>query len=172
MPIISYFAVVGVALLTLLFVADAKLESHGPLAFSTNFEGLPKPWRPELNPPLPPAKPQAVQSASAAPSLDPQWNTEKPAPVVAAAEQKTPPQTTGSGQQTAKVEQPAAKKQKHASRKQQRRNEYAQRYDYPQRNGYDYGQRSGYSNGNSQRYAWRHDGGGWSGGYSNNPWRF
>lgn len=147
MPILSYFAVIGTALLALLFVADAKFERHGPLAISTNFEGLPKPWKPELNPPLPLAKPQEIQTA-AAPTLDPKWNEGKPAEAAAV------PQTAAPVQQLAKAEPPPKKKQKRAAHKQPRRNEYAQQNEY------------------AQRYAWRHDGGnGWYNG-NNNPWRF
>ena len=120
MPILSYFAVIGAALLALLFVADAKFERHGPLAISTNFEGLPKPWKPELNPPLPLSKPHEVQIA-AAPALDPKWNESKPAEVAAV------PQPAAPVQHVAKAE-PAPKKQKHAARKQPRRNEYTERY--------------------------------------------
>jgi hypothetical protein len=45
MPIFQYIGVVGSALIALLFVTDATLEKRGPLWFSTNVTGLPKPWR-------------------------------------------------------------------------------------------------------------------------------
>jgi hypothetical protein len=109
MPIISYFAVVGAALVALLFVADANMESR-PLAFTSNFDGLPKPWTPELNPPLPQGKPQAIRTAAA-----PQAEEAEPAAVAAAPEPVAAPI-----QQVAKVEA-APKKPKHVARKQQAR---------------------------------------------------
>jgi hypothetical protein len=45
MPLGPYFTVVGAVLTTLLFLTDAKLEKRGPLWFSNDFTGLPKPWR-------------------------------------------------------------------------------------------------------------------------------
>lgn len=128
MPIFSYFAVVGTALVALLFFADANLEKRGPLAISTNFEGLPKPWKPELNPPLPPAKPPEIQ-AKAAPSLDPSFNT-APTTTVAQAPPEQPPV-----QHTAKAE-PAPKKQKHAARKQPPRRDDRERYAWRHDNGW------------------------------------
>lgn len=116
MPIISYFAVVGAALVALLFVADANMESR-PLAFTSNFNGLPKPWTPELNPPLPQGKPEAIQAA-AAPPLVPQAEEPKPAAVAAAA----PEPVAAPAQQVAKAEA-APKKPKHVVRKQQARRE-------------------------------------------------
>jgi hypothetical protein len=47
MPILSYFAVVGSVLMALLFVADATLPERGPAVVSSNFYGMPKPWRPD-----------------------------------------------------------------------------------------------------------------------------
>ena len=44
MPIVSYFSVVGAALLALLLYANATMAPRGPLTLSTNFEGLPPPW--------------------------------------------------------------------------------------------------------------------------------
>lgn len=127
MPIISYFAVVGAALMALLFVADANMESR-PLSFTSNFNGLPKPWTPELNPPLPQEKPQAIQTAAAPPPV-PQAEEPKPAAVAATPEPEAAP-----AEQVAKVEA-APKKPKHVARKQQARREVA-----------------------GARYAWRPDG--------------
>jgi hypothetical protein len=45
MPLLSYFSIVGTALLGLLFVADAVLPDRPPLKFSTDTYGLP------VNPP-------------------------------------------------------------------------------------------------------------------------
>ncbi len=47
MPIFTYFALVGSVLVTLLFAADATLPKHGPVVVSSEFYGMPKPWRPE-----------------------------------------------------------------------------------------------------------------------------
>jgi hypothetical protein len=46
MPLLAYFGVVGAVLLGLLFVAEAQLgPSTQPLAISTNFHGLPAPYK-------------------------------------------------------------------------------------------------------------------------------
>jgi hypothetical protein len=52
MPIFTYFAVVGAALLGVLFYADANLAPRGPLAVTTDFVGLPQPWHGPVNPSL------------------------------------------------------------------------------------------------------------------------
>src|SRR5262245_14172853 len=144
MPILRYFSIVGAALLALLFVADARFERHSPLAISSNFEGLPKPWKPELNPPLPPTKPAEIQTAAApAPALDPKWNEAKPAETAAVS-----PPAAAPAKQVVKSE-PAPKKQRHAARKQPRR-DGRETYAYaPRRDPY------------TQHYAWRHDGNGY-----------
>jgi outer membrane biosynthesis protein TonB len=146
MPIFRYFSIAGAVLLALLFLADARFERHGPLAISSNFEGLPKPWKPELNPPLPPSKPTEIQVAAApAPALDSKQNEPKPVEVA------TAPPPAAPAKQVAKPE-PAPKKQRYAARKQPRREDreaYAQHY--------------------TQHYAWRHDGNGYFGG---GGWRF
>ena len=45
MPIVTYFTVVGVALLAAVLFANAIIEPRGALAVTTNFEGLPPPWK-------------------------------------------------------------------------------------------------------------------------------
>jgi hypothetical protein len=45
MPALAFLAVVGLALVALLFVADATLESGSPIVTSTRV-GLPEPWHP------------------------------------------------------------------------------------------------------------------------------
>ena len=53
MPTLILFAAVGLALIALLFIADAKLENVTPIVTSDRV-GLPAPWRPEtLETPLP-----------------------------------------------------------------------------------------------------------------------
>jgi hypothetical protein len=45
MPLLAYFAVVGFALLGLLYVAEAQLGPPKSLDISTNFHGVPQPWK-------------------------------------------------------------------------------------------------------------------------------
>jgi len=46
MPVLTFLAVVGLALIALLFVADATLENVSPMVTSDR-SGLPKPWHPD-----------------------------------------------------------------------------------------------------------------------------
>ena len=46
MPALTFLAVVGLALVALLFVADATLESS-PVIVTSDRVGLPEPWRPD-----------------------------------------------------------------------------------------------------------------------------
>jgi hypothetical protein len=50
MPLLAYFAVVGTALLGLLYVAQAQLGPPKSLDISTNFQGVPQPWKAERAP--------------------------------------------------------------------------------------------------------------------------
>src|SRR5215212_271098 len=50
MPIFAYFVVVGLALVAVLFVADATLDKHGPMPFNNESFGLPKKWRADVPP--------------------------------------------------------------------------------------------------------------------------
>ena len=47
MPLLAYFTVVGSVLVGLLFVAEAQLGPPTSLSVSTNFYGVPQPWKPE-----------------------------------------------------------------------------------------------------------------------------
>jgi hypothetical protein len=48
MPILSYFAIVGSALVALLFAADATLpKSAAPVIATSSIFGMPKPWHPD-----------------------------------------------------------------------------------------------------------------------------
>jgi len=47
MPVLSFFAVVGFALIALLFVADATLQRSSPVIVTSNRVGLPEPWHPD-----------------------------------------------------------------------------------------------------------------------------
>jgi len=60
MPIFTYVAVVGLGLIALLFILDARLEKGAP-AIVTSEQGLPKPWRPD---------PIQVLTAAPAPAPD------------------------------------------------------------------------------------------------------
>ncbi len=72
MPILSYFAVVGSVMVALLFAADAMLPKHGPVVVSSEFYGMPKPWRPDPTTQILAARPapapdmtsEAVQAAA------------------------------------------------------------------------------------------------------------
>ena len=46
MPALAFLAVVGLALVALLFVADATLESGSPVIVTSDRVGLPEPWHP------------------------------------------------------------------------------------------------------------------------------
>jgi hypothetical protein len=46
MPALAFLAVVGLALVALLFVADATLESGSPPIVTSTRVGLPEPWHP------------------------------------------------------------------------------------------------------------------------------
>ena len=53
MPLLAYFGVVGAVLLGLLFVAEAQLGPPAqPLSMSTNFYGLPAPYKANPTPTL------------------------------------------------------------------------------------------------------------------------
>jgi hypothetical protein len=45
MPLLAYFVVVGSALVGLLYVAEAQLGPPTSLSVSTEFHGLPAPWK-------------------------------------------------------------------------------------------------------------------------------
>jgi hypothetical protein len=106
MPIVTYFAVVGTALLALLFYADATMEPRGPLAVTTSFEGLPAPWHGP-----------AIQSVASASAPEPDMNSDavKAAAPAAVKTASAADLTTGSGQPAAA--EIAPKKKKHIARK-------------------------------------------------------
>jgi hypothetical protein len=45
MPLLAYFVVVGSLLMGLLYVAEAQLGPPTSLSISSNFHGLPQPWK-------------------------------------------------------------------------------------------------------------------------------
>ncbi|MGB6352026.1 MAG: hypothetical protein WBG10_18580 [Pseudolabrys sp.] len=48
MPVLAFLAVVGFALIALLFVADATLERGSPVIVTSDRVGLPEPWHPDM----------------------------------------------------------------------------------------------------------------------------
>jgi hypothetical protein len=60
MPALAFLAVVGLALVALLFVADATMQIGPPAIVTSERTGLPKPWRPD-----------AIQTLSTAPAPAP-----------------------------------------------------------------------------------------------------
>lgn len=107
MPILTYFAVVGTALLGVLFYASASMEPRGPLAVTSSFEGLPPPWH----------GPAVPRNFAAAPAPQPDMNSDavKAAAPPAMKTAAAAPETTGAGQ-TTKTEA-APKKKKHIVRR-------------------------------------------------------
>src|SRR5262249_23316812 len=65
MPALTFLAVVGLALIALLFVADATLEPSSPPIVTSNRVGLPEPWHPEST------DPGAIQNLTIAPAPAP-----------------------------------------------------------------------------------------------------
>jgi hypothetical protein len=47
MPVLSFLAVVGFALIAMLFIADGTLEPSSPPIVTSNRVGLPEPWHPD-----------------------------------------------------------------------------------------------------------------------------
>ena len=52
MPLLAYFVVVGSVLVGLLYVAEAQLGPPTSLSISTNFHGLPAPWKAAASAPI------------------------------------------------------------------------------------------------------------------------
>jgi hypothetical protein len=66
MPVFTYVAVVGLGLIALLLILDAKLEKGPPPIITSEREGLPQPWRPDPTQVLTAAPPPAPDMASEA----------------------------------------------------------------------------------------------------------
>jgi hypothetical protein len=47
MPVASFLALVGLALIAMLFIADGTLEPSSPPIVTSNRVGLPEPWHPD-----------------------------------------------------------------------------------------------------------------------------
>jgi len=90
MPFLAYIFVVGSALLGLLFVAEHVSGPPEPMRMSSNFEGLPKPFKapPEQPKPRPVLTAEAA-AASASANLDTKKaEASKPAPAAVSASKK------------------------------------------------------------------------------------
>ena len=61
MPVLAFLAFVGIALVALLFVADATLERDSPVIITSERIGLPAPWHPDTT---------QILSAAPAPAPD------------------------------------------------------------------------------------------------------
>ena len=55
MPALAFLASVGLALVVMLFAANAMLPDNGPVIVVSERIGLPEPWHPEPEPTSPPA---------------------------------------------------------------------------------------------------------------------
>jgi hypothetical protein len=107
MPILTYFAVVGTALMALLFYASASMEPRGPLAVTSNFEGLPPPWH----------GPAVVQNLVAQAAPEPDMNSDAVKSAAPAAAKTAAATTTGQGAQAVAKAEIAPKKKKHVARR-------------------------------------------------------
>src|SRR5262249_24617414 len=65
MPVLAFLAVVGLALVALLFVVNATLEPDSPPIVVSQRSGLPAPWRPD-----------AIQTRPTAPALGPDMTSQ------------------------------------------------------------------------------------------------
>jgi len=65
MPALPFLAVAGLALIGLLFVADATLEPSSPPIVTSNRVGLPEPWHPDS------MDPGAIRNLTTAPAPAP-----------------------------------------------------------------------------------------------------
>ena len=97
MPALTFLAMVGLALVALLFVADATLEPSSPLIVTSDRVGLPERWRSDTGQTLttaPAAAPdmtsQAILAAQPKSELE---ALEKIEPAARAARAEAPPKT-------------------------------------------------------------------------------
>ena len=96
MPVLAFFAVVGFALIALLFVADATLERSSPVIVTSDHVGLPERWHPDTIQTLTtaPAPPPDITSQAvlvAQPKSEPRA-LEKIGPAARAARAEAPPE--------------------------------------------------------------------------------
>ena len=91
MPALAFLAVVGLALVALLFVADATLESGSPPIVTSTRVGLPEPWHPNTAGALTTTPAPAPDMASkAVPSAQPSEASAKIDPAARAARAEAP----------------------------------------------------------------------------------
>jgi hypothetical protein len=105
MPILVYFFVAGTALLGLLFYANAHMEPRGPLAVSTNFEGLPQPWH----------GPVTTQTLAATPAPAPDMSSDAVLAAAPPAGAKVAAATSGAASEQPRAD--LAKKKKRIARR-------------------------------------------------------
>ena len=94
MPVLAFLAFVGIALVALLFVADATLERDSPVIITSERIGLPAPWHPDT-----------TQILTAAPAPAPDMTSQ----AVFAAQPKSRPEDltkVGSAARAARAEAP------------------------------------------------------------------
>jgi hypothetical protein len=94
MPVLAFFAVVGLALIALPFVADATLEPSSPVIVTSQRSGLPAPWHSD-----------AIQTLATAPAPAPDMTSQ----TVLAAQPKSAPEALakiGSAARAARAEAP------------------------------------------------------------------
>jgi hypothetical protein len=70
MPALTFLAVVGLALIALLFVADKTLEPGSPPIVTSNRVGLPESWRPDS------MNPNAIRNVTTAPAPAPDMTSD------------------------------------------------------------------------------------------------
>ena len=102
MPALTFLAVAGLALMALMFVADATLEPGSPPIVTSQRSGLPEVRRPDV-----------AQTSSAAPAPAPDMTSQ----AVLAAQPKSAPDALakiGSAAQAARAEAPPKKKRAEA----------------------------------------------------------
>lgn len=93
MPVLAFLAFVGIALVALLFVADATLERDSPVIITSERIGLPAPWHPDTTQILSAAPAPAPDMTSQAVfAAQPKSRPEDLAKVGAAARAEAPPQ--------------------------------------------------------------------------------
>jgi hypothetical protein len=124
MPILSYFAMAGSALVGLLFLADAMLPARGPLAISKEFHGVSATLHAE-------ATGTVYESAQAlAPHPDMKSDAVKLASQGAAASAANPAVNVEPVNQPVARAEPAPKKRKRVAPPREWRDQYAQAQDY------------------------------------------
>jgi hypothetical protein len=99
MPALAFLAVVGFALIALLFVADATLERSSPVIVTSDRIGLPERWHPDTiqiltTAPAPAPAPDMTSQAvlAAQPKSEPEKLWKKIEPAARAARAEAPPE--------------------------------------------------------------------------------